>query len=154
MSDDTKIGMTHVDFARWLAWMAKECANWSGEVLCYHPDQLLAPMPGDQVLRFLEAAEARLAHVTQETGITSSQFTREVEGKGWQPIETAPLWRRSDEGNRAYLVAGFDDGSIWCVCPQASGGWRGMDELGLTRDSELEKREPTKWQPLPEGPTP
>jgi len=59
--------MTHVDFARWLAWMAKECSHWSGDVLCCHPDELLTPMREDSVTRFLEAMEARLNHIRHNT---------------------------------------------------------------------------------------
>ena len=66
--------MTHVDFARWLAWMGKECSNWAGEVLCCHTDELLTPMREDSVRRFLDAMNARLAHITQNTGVEPSDY--------------------------------------------------------------------------------
>jgi hypothetical protein len=72
-----------------------------------------------------------------------------AQGRGWQPIETAP----GPAHEKAVLLWFPDDDSVWAARAQYSGGWCGMCDLGLKRDSVCERRSPTHWMPLPDPPS-
>lgn len=67
----------------------------------------------------------------------------------WHPIETAPSWSADQTAVHLWFP---EDSSLWTALPQGGGGWCGMDELGLRRDSKVERRDPTHWSELPKPP--
>jgi len=65
---------------------------------------------------------------------------------GWQPIETAPKQRTF------ILLYCPNDGSTWLAAWQGGDRWFGVDELGLRRDSKVERANLSHWMPLPAPP--
>ena len=57
--------LTHAQFAERIAYMASQCAQWSGSCLTL-PEKVNEPMSAGSVRRFLEEMQARLDYLRED----------------------------------------------------------------------------------------